>query len=270
MYGFFTTIAGALVALLGVLLTLRWNQKAHEENLREEREKKREEREFTAKQESLLYAAEAVTRFLTYYVTIPDRELPQDGSVANEVTEMGVALNRLHFYCNLETIEKSTQLGQILNEAVTEAMTAKMPAAFTVEEIKGIDLEISGFERINATLNEEIRALLFSDPQNDLIVSHRQQLATNFQNIADLHGRKVELIKRKYIETEKCRDVVSRHLRTIYEASRDILLLARRELSFPIEEENYKRIMDSRIDAMEKNLEDLYAEIRKQVEERIQ
>ena len=95
MYGFFTTIAGALVALLGVLLTLRWNQKAHEENLREEREKKREEREFTAKQESLLYAAESVTRFLTYYVTIPDRELAQDGSVANEDLEGTLVLKQL-------------------------------------------------------------------------------------------------------------------------------------------------------------------------------
>jgi len=263
-------MAGALVSLLGVWLTLRWNQKAHEENLREEREKKREEREFIAKQESLIYAAESVTKFLNYYLTIPDRSLPQDGSVANEVNEMSVALNKVHFFCNLETIEKSTQLGQILNEAVAEAMMAKMQSVFTLEEIKGIDLEISGLERMNSTLNEEIRALLFSDPQNSLIITHRQQLATNFKNMVDLTGRKIKLIKRKYIETEKCRDVVGSHLRSIYEALRDILLLARKELGFPIEEENYKETMNDRIVAMEKNLRDLFTEIRRQVEERMQ
>jgi len=267
---FVATIAGALVAFLGVLLTLRWNQKAHEENLREEREKKREEREFIARQQSLIYAAESVTKFLGYYLTIPDRVLPQDGSVANEITEMDVALNKLHFYCSLETIKKSTELGNILSRAAAEAMKAKLSSILTLAEISGIDIEISGIERMNTTLNEEIRALLSSGDQSSLIATHRQQLATNFKDIATLCERKVELIKRKYIETEECRDVVSSHLRTIYEAMRDILLLARRELSFPIEEENYKEIMNSRIDGMEKSLRDFFAEIRKQAVEKMQ
>lgn len=267
---FFATIAGAIISLLGVYLTLRRNQKIHEENLKEERRKNKEAREFTAKQGSLLAAADAVTRFLTYYMTIADRVLPQDGSVAEEITELGVALNRLHFYCSLETIEKSTQLGQVLNEVIAEAMMAKIPSAFIMEELKIIDLEISGLERTNAILQEEIRALLFSDPKNSLILLHREQLAENFQSISDLQKRKAELFKNKYIETEKCRDVISRNLRIIYESSRDVLLLARKELNFPIEEENYSRIINERLNAMEVNLEKSYAVIRQQAEEIMQ
>jgi hypothetical protein len=92
------TITGALGAFLGVLLTLRANQRNFETNLREEREKAREEREFLAKHKALLSAAESVTRFLNYYMTLSDRELPKDGTIPDEVSEMAVTLNRLHFY----------------------------------------------------------------------------------------------------------------------------------------------------------------------------
>jgi hypothetical protein len=98
------TITGALGAFLGVLLTLRANQRNFETNLREEREKAREEREFLAKHKALLSAAESVTRFLNYYMTLSDRELPKDGTIPDEVSEMAVTLNRLHFYCDMDTI----------------------------------------------------------------------------------------------------------------------------------------------------------------------
>lgn len=133
---FYSTITGALVAFLGVLFTLRWNQKIHEKNLKEEREKSRKEREFNLKQNALLSAAEAVTRFIIYYMTLPDRKLPADGTVAGEPTELPVALNRLHFFCDLETIEQSIRLGQVTNEVVSEAMKAKLPSVFIVAEIE--------------------------------------------------------------------------------------------------------------------------------------
>ncbi|HUT28545.1 MAG TPA: hypothetical protein VMX13_02045 [Sedimentisphaerales bacterium] len=269
METFFAALIGAFVSLLAVYLTLRHNQKVHEHNLREERTKRREEREFRAKQESLILASEAFTRFLTYFISMPDRQLPQDGSVAPEVTELGVALNKLHFYSSLNMIEKSTHLGQILDEVFSDTMKAKMPSAFIFEEIKAIDIEISGLEKSNAVLLEEIRALLFSDPQSPIIASHRTQLAQNFQRISECHGRKVDLFRKKYHETENCRDVVAKHLKNIYEASRDVLLLAREELGFPIDGIRYRKIMDDRIESMEKNLKELFAQIRSEVEKKM-
>ena len=108
-----------------------------------------------------------------------------------------------------------------------------------------------------------------SDPQSPIIVSHRNQLAKNFQRISECHARKVDLFKKKYHETEKCRDVVAKHLKTIYEASRDVLLLAREELDFPIDEPRYKSIMDESVESMEKNLKDLYVHIRSEVEKKM-
>lgn len=270
MNAFFAVIAGALVSFLGVLLTLRWNQNTHEENLRAEREKRKEEREFTAKQNALLSAAKAVTHFINYYITLADRTLPQGGNVDKEISEMGVALNQIHFYCSLETIEKSTHLSQILNEAFSKAIIAKMPSVFIGVEINNLDLQVNGLENSNKIIQEEINSLLSSAPENPLLITLREQLINNYRSIEALHNKKIELIPQQYKETEKCRDVISRNLRTIYEASRDVLLLARKELSFPIDEETYKGIMNEGIVSMEKNLENLYAEIRKQVEEKIQ
>ena len=86
----------------------------------------------------------------------------------------------------------------------------------------------------------------------------------------DLASQKVELIKREYVETEKCRDVVIANLRTIYESSRDVLLLARRELSFAIDQERYRIIIEKYMESMERTSEKLFAEIRKQFQERMQ
>jgi len=52
-------------------------------------------------------------------------------------------------------------------------------------------------------------------------------------------------------------------------ALRDVLLLARKELSFPIEENRYREIMDERINSMEKNLEELFVHIRQSVQARM-
>ena len=265
MESFYAVIVGAIISLSGVLITLRWNQKLHENNLREERRKTKEDREFSAKQGALLSACEAVTRFIIYYLSLADRILPSNGSAAEEVTEMSVAMNRLHFYCGLETIEKSTQLSQVLTVAVTDALKAKMESAFIHEELKGIDFQISSLEKWNLSIQEEIKAIFQSDPKNSLIILHREQVAKNSQEIANLSKTKPQLIKQKYIETEKCRDVISRHLKSIYEVLLDVLLLARQELSFSIDQERYKAIMIESTDLMSRNLGECLAEIRKQV-----
>ncbi len=180
-----------------------------------------------------------------------------------------VALNSLHFYCGLETIKYAIRLGQVLNEVVSEAIKEKMPSAFIGEEIKLIDFQISNFEKMNSGIQQEILALLQSDNHSPLLISHREQLAENFKKIAELHSSKVELVKRKYLFTENCRDVIKKNLRPIHESCRDVLLLARRELSFPIDEAVYKNIMTASIDAAVQHLDELFSEIRKQVEEKM-
>jgi hypothetical protein len=270
MESFIGVIIGGLISLTTVLLTLRWNQKLHEDNLKEERRKIKEEREFSSKQAAFMSASEALVRFLDYFVLLPDRILPSDGTVPEEITELSVAFTRLHFYCELETIEKITRLGQMLNEAISKAMKAKMPSGFIAEELKVIDVRKSAIEKMNTGIQDEIIAMLQSNPENPLLTSRYELQAKNFHEIGDLASKRVELIKLGYVETEKCRDVVRTNLRTIYESTRDVLLLARRELYFDIDQERYRIIIDKYMESMERTSEELFAEIRKQIQERIQ
>ena len=269
-YGVIGVIVGSLSSLIGVVISLRWNQKIHESNLQEERRKRKEDREFAAKQTAFLAASEALVRFLNYYLSLADRVLPSDGKVAEEVTELGIAMNRLHFYCSIETIERSLRLNQILGEAFSEVIKAKMASGFTNEDLKVVDFQLSTLEKMNTNIQEEIKSILQCDPQNSLVISHRKQLSQNFQTIASLYEKRVNLVKQKYIETEKCRDVFSKNLKSIYAEAGEFLLLARQELSFPIDPEKYKVLIGEQIESTRQHLEQFMAEIRKQVLARMQ
>jgi len=266
---FIATIVGALVAFLGVLLTLRVTQRNFETNLKEEREKAREERAFTAKHKALLSAAESVTQFLNYYMTLADREIPQDGTIPIEVSEMAISLNRLHFYCNIDTIKQSIGMGEVLSTSYTRALKAKMPSMFIGEDIKAVDIRIAALASMNDRIQQEIVALLSSDPSSPLLVSQRQQLATNYKNMAEFYSTKADLAKAKYQATEVCRDVIKQDLKGVYGAVRATLLMARRELAFPIDETEYTALLtqstDSALSQMESLIKDMRTEIDKKM-----
>ncbi len=267
---FLAAIIGGLLVLLGVLLTLRANQRNFETNLREERQRAREEREFKAKHKALLSAVESVTRFLNYYMTLADRELPKDGTLPDEVSEMPVNLNRLHFYCDMDTIRQSIAMSQVLSKSYTRALRAKMPSMFIGEDIKVIDIQIDAIEIMNSQIQHEIVALLSADSSSPLIVPHRQQLATNFKSIAELHSRKTDLVKKKYLATEACRDVIKEDLKAVYEAISDALLMARRELAFPIHEKEYTTMLTQTPKSALADLESLIDEVRAEIAKKLQ
>jgi len=270
MDAFYGVIAGSIISLAGVLITLRWNQKLHEMNLKEERRKIKEEREFSSKRDAFLSAFEALSRYIYYYISVPDRILPSDGTISEEVVKCDITFNRLHCYCELETIEELTRLDQILYEAWVEVVKAKLPSAFTDVDIKDIEVRISGIEKINTGVQDEITVMLQSNPENPLLESCYNKKVDNLQQIRDLLSQRTELIKRRYEETEKCRDVVAANLKNINESLRDILLLARRELSFAIEHEKYRTITDKKMKSMERISKGFLAECRRQMQERMQ
>jgi hypothetical protein len=256
---FFATIAGAFVALLGVLISLN-----------EERKKAKEEREFLAKHKALVSAAESVTRFIGYYTTLADSELPKNGIIPNEVADMSVALNNLHFYSNIDTIKHSLAMSQILHKAYINALKAKMPSMFIAEDIKAIDIQILGFEKMNSQIQQEILALLSADSTSPLIVSHRKQLAINYEKMAEFYERKGTLVKTKYHATEACRDVIKKDLKEVHEALVNVLLMARKELAFPIDEAQYKTMLNQATESALASMDDLFKEVRAEVEKKLQ
>ena len=261
---------GGFISLVGVILTLRWNQKLHEENLREERRKTKEEREFSAKKDSLMSACEALARLIDYYFLIPDKNLPKDGNMPKEFTDLNVAFNRLHFYCSMETIEKTSRLSNVLGKAFIEALTARLKSGFIEIDIETIEQEISYLEKWNTSIRDEINALFQSEPENPLHVYNRELLAKNLRKMGDLSGKKCELIELKFVETEKCRDVVFSHIKTIYKSMSKVLMLARKELSFPIDEKKYRDLIVESIEETEKVLKEFFTSIRNQFADKME
>lgn len=265
---FFSTIAGAFVALLGVLLTLRANQKTFETNLREERDKIARDREYTAKHKAFLAASEAITRFAIFFSSIPDRDLPKNGITPDEITEISVSLNALHFFCGIETIRCTASLNQTLGEAYSEAIKSKLPAIFLDEELKNLDIKISGLEKLTKQIQKEILAILNSDPSNPLLFSYNQQAAANHELLANSYGEKSELIKVKYAAIEKCRDAVIKDLPLVYEGVKELLLMARQELDFQIEAGEYSKIISEATIVAQASTKSFLNEVRAQVHEK--
>lgn len=234
-----------------------------------DRQKRREEDEFRLKQEVFFDASEAVHRFLMYFMSIPDRPFPKDGKTDTEAVEVSIALNKLHFFCSLETITCVTKFSALMGKAVAEAVAAKMPSGFIAEDIKILDMQIAGYEATDARLQQEIELLLQSAPTNLLIARYKQKMADNFSLMAGCHGRKSELAKEQYVEIEKCRDVVFKYLLPLSEISRELLLLARDELKFDIDRDAYHSLMEQTAHEGNQRLETFIDSIRAQVNERM-
>ncbi|MCF7816597.1 MAG: hypothetical protein K9M54_01845 [Kiritimatiellales bacterium] len=235
-----------------------------------DRQKRREETEFRLKQEVLLQASEAVHRFFMYYMSIPDRPLPQGGSTDAEATEVTVALNKLHFFCSLETIECVCRFSCLLGKAMTDAVAAKMPSGFIAVDIKAMDVQIAAFEATNARLQQETEMLLQSDPMSPSIHLCKEQISETYRVIAECYGGKGELFKQQYAETEKCRDVVFSYLKPLSKMSRELLLLARDELRFKIDRAKYHSLMNQVADEGMQHLDNFVNTIRTQIKEKME
>jgi hypothetical protein len=235
-----------------------------------DRQKRREENEFRLKQEAFFDAAEAVQRFFIYYMTIPDRTLPRAGKTDTEAVEVSIALNKLHFFCSLGTITCVTKFNALMGRSVTDAVAAKMLSGFIAEDVKVLDMRIASYEATNAQLQQETEILLQSDPNNPLIARYKHQRADTFRLIAECHGRKSELAKAQYAETEKCRNVVSQNLMPLSEIARELLLLARDELKFDIDRDAYHALMEQSANEGQQRLTNFIETIRSEVNGRMQ
>jgi hypothetical protein len=259
----------ALVPLLGVLLTLNWSQRQFEESLREERERAATNRRLVAKQGAFIEAAESIISFIGYLSTLPDRALPQDGEIPKEVQSFSPSLSKLHFFSDLETIELAIRLNRLLMESYVEVLQAKIPSSFTINDIKDVDLQIANLEKQVDQIREEMLAVLKIDPNHGLLLIQRNARAEALKALAAHHANKGTLIDRKFQETEACRDVVMRRLKTVHAAITEIFLSARRELSFPIDGDRYQQLMNAESAAMMTKLDAMLAEFRKKVAEKI-
>lgn len=259
------TLIGAVIALIGVVFTLRANQKIFEANLKEERDKIARDKEYNAKHKALIAASEALTSYLQFYITLPDRHLSGNGEIPEEVRSVSVSLSALHFFCGIDTIRKTTVVSQTMAYSFFEALKIKLQGDFLSEDIKSYDHMIADIKKSNRLLEKEMLTMVESNPSNITLAAHRKQYSDNINQIELFNNKKCELVKQRYGITEKCRDVIMNNLPKIYEGLQEVLLLARQELGFPIDAEEYSAIISEATATALSLTNNMLREIRAQV-----
>ena len=254
-----------LMSLLGVVLTLEWNQRQFHANLVEEREKAERKRRFEAKHAAFLRAAEAVSVAITYLTTLVDRKLPVDGKVDPELQQMAPALVALHFYCDYATIETALKFGQTFAETTAAIIQAKVEPMFLTGDIESNEQAINEKQRRIERLDEETILLLRADVNHPLLHHVRQALGDLRQHLAALHQTRADLLGRKNAATERCREIAYERLPAFHRCTNQLLLCARRELHFPIEEEKYADLLERQTVAVSDYLQSFITTLRNRI-----
>lgn len=256
-----------LMSLLGVLLTLEWNQRQFRANLIEEREKAERKRSLEAKHAAFLRAAEAFSVAITYLTSLVDRKLPVDGKVDPELQQMAPALVALHFYCDYETIEAALKFGQTFAETTAAIIQAKVEPMFLTAEIESNGQTINERRKRIERLDEEMILLLRADVNHPLLPHVRQALDDLRQNLATLHQAQADLYGRKNAATERCREIAYERLPAFHRCTNQLLLCARRELHFPIEEAKYADLLERQTVAVSDYLQGFITTLRNRIHE---
>src|ERR1700678_229977 len=169
-------VTGA-VALVGVFIAAEYGRLQFERRLQEDRDSRTEKRQFEAKQEAFISASEAILRALSYVTTSPDRSLPTDGLPVPEIQQVSIALNRLHFYGSMETVEMLTKLASTFLLGYIKILQAKLPSMFILSDVKNAEAEVAGYKQNIDRLDAQILAILSTDPNKPQLSRLRTQTA---------------------------------------------------------------------------------------------
>jgi hypothetical protein len=263
-----SALIGAIIPLAGVLWTIEYGYRQFREGLREDRRKIVDDRAYNAKQAAFMAATDAAAKFVDYLITLPDSE-PVASKVAPEAEELNIALNKLHYYCGLDTIKKCIEVAEAFSVGAGEISKAKLESLFLAIDMKGIDVRLGGLQTMIDRLNAQIQTAFQANPQDQQIAFWRGQLANFYGQSGELYRQKGELDVAKYRATEKCRDVMLAQLKGMCGLSVDLLILARRELEFKIPENEYQQLMRAQAQTSFAKMDELMGEVRAQVNKKL-
>lgn len=223
----------ALVALFGVLLTIQ-----------ADRDKAAEDRRFIAKQDAFIQAADAMGSANLYLMNLADKNLPTDGEVDKELKDFVPAFIRPHFYCDFSTTEVCMNYGRTFTTCLEQVFRAKVASMQFDGEIGNNARTI---ERVNKSVDrfmEEYMILMRENSSHPLIPHVKAAIAADQGQLANLYSAQAELLAKKSGKVSECRRIAHEKFLPLNQFTKQLLLNARRELQFPIEEEKYAKMWD--------------------------
>jgi hypothetical protein len=264
----FAAMLGSLPALLGVCWTLSYMQNQFRESVAAEDRQKREERRFAAKQHAFIAALEAAVPYIHFIVSLPDRDVvPGKKNPAAEA--FGIAMNKLHFYCELETIEEAADFAETGGKIALRLMETRRPVSFIDNDIRDLENAMSYCQNRIQQLNAEANTRIARDPNDPEVIVIRRDATGLTQRILEATERRAALYQSRYEAIARCHEVLVEELPRLIEIQTSLMIAARRELEFKIPVAEYRRLMEGQAERMGAALRSAMERTREEINKRL-
>jgi hypothetical protein len=234
---------GSLIALSGVFLGLCYSQRNFIKNLQNERQKAKEQREFETKRAAYMEGAESIAHFVQYFASIPDMKVEDMQGINPTLAKFAGAVQKVHLLADFTTIKKLTDMHMVAITSINKSMLLKMPAMMIDTDISTNNSSIYFWREENRKLENEILALISSDPDSAYINDVRQRIISNSEHIIGAHERNAPLHGKKLDALNECRRSIYTGLLVINEAATEVMIAMRDELGFGIDAGRYAQLM---------------------------
>lgn len=121
----FYLIVGALSTIAGASLTQHLYNKNQTNIFEREEKNNKEKRYFWLKQKSISYTLDTISKIMIYYASLPQKQDFNENELIKELTNIDIALNKIHIYCDTETIKSAHRIATTLQKILMEAMQDK-------------------------------------------------------------------------------------------------------------------------------------------------
>jgi hypothetical protein len=148
-------LAGAILALAGVVITNWSNNKRLKIQLRHDAAERNKEREVAMRRQVYLDAAKEVVKAPQYLATLPSKDLSRV-ETQTELSELFARVNQVHLVGQKETVEAVSVWSIGLTKSVFGLMQHVMPMPITRNEIERLNQEVEE----NSTKSAEYLAQL--------------------------------------------------------------------------------------------------------------
>lgn len=229
----------ALIAIAGVIFTLRWNRRKHfedlqwartkhEEDLKHSLQKHKESAELDARKEVFLNYVDSVSEVASFITSFPADDVETKTGV-EAMKRFGMATAQLHAFAGQGTLAAIFDLQEFISIAWLEAVDWKR---FLAGKIKERDAAIAARDRHEQRAAEIARD--FTDPAlRKRWEYHREQAET-----ADGYARQldVSLPGTRVLATDAAQKLNA----TMFTHLGKLILVARREMQFDVDETWYE------------------------------
>lgn len=249
------TFAGTLV---GVIVANRGHERRLQRQLAHDKEQKKTDREMLLRKEVYLKAAEAVMAGVSAVGRHADPAIPQN-KLAQEISEMGSALGKVHLIGSSETLTATSKFSVEIVSTILELTLGRLPLLEKQTLLKVMDEQIRNYGRERDRMVDLMKQLNLEgdhDPKRwdflQRMFDFEQKLVND--TLAEQAKLRAEFQKEWMPYRQRCYDASTRLARLLVPAVKAI----RQELDLPFDAHSYQELVEDSVRRQRQALDDFF------------